>query len=307
MSIRDWSTTQFASSAAAPVGLGLGPRPFDHELDLFGITHPGKVRSENQDHFLLCTVHPQVVVHGTSLPHADQLPLRGQRLATLMLVADGVGGLSNGADAARIATETITRYVTSSLRCYHTAGSSRDEEFYEALRSAANEAHDAVRADVDARQGAGSATTLTLGIVVWPWLYVLQVGDSRCYVYADGSLRQVTRDQTVAQSLVDQGLLAADRLKASPFSHVLASAIGAEQSVPEVTRIDISERGSVTLVCSDGLTKHVRDSEIAEYVRTMRSTEQVCRDLLQLALDRGGHDNITIVAGRAPRATSTGL
>jgi protein phosphatase len=307
MGIRDWSTTRLASSASAPAMLDPGPRPFDHELDLFGITHPGKVRSENQDHFLLCTVHPQVVVHGTSLPHADQLPLRGQRLATLMLVADGVGGLSNGADAARIATETITRYVTSTLRCYHAAGSARDEEFYEALRAVAGEAHEAVRADVEARHGTGAATTLTLGIVVWPWLYVLQVGDSRCYVYSDGALRQVTRDQTVAQSLVDQGLLAADRLKASPFSHVLASAIGAEQSVPEVTRIDISERGSVTLVCSDGLTKHVRDSEIAEYVRTMRSTEQVCRDLLQLALDRGGHDNITIVAGRAPRATSTGL
>jgi protein phosphatase len=306
MGIRGWATTHLASSASTPAASDLGPRPLDHELDLFGITHPGKVRPENQDHFLLCTVHPQVVVHGSSLPHVDQLPLRGQRLATLMLVADGVGGLSNGGDAARIATETITRYVASTLRCYHTAGSARDEEFYEALRAAATEAHEAVRADVDARNGSGAATTLTLGIVVWPWLYVLQVGDSRCYVYSDGELRQVTRDQTVAQSLVDQGLLAADRLKASPFSHVLASAIGAEQSVPEVTRIDISERSSVTLVCSDGLTKHVRDAEIAEHVRAMRSTEQVCRDLLQLALDRGGHDNITIVAGRAPRATSTG-
>ena len=142
---------------------------------------------------------------------------------------------------------------------------------------------------------------------MWPWLYVLQVGDSRCYTYSHGVLRQVTRDQTVAQSLVDQGMLAPERIKASPFSHVLASAIGAEESTPEVSRIDISDRSSVVLVCSDGLTKHVRDAEIAEYLRAMRSTEQVCRDLLQLALERGGHDNITIVAGRAPRATPTGV
>lgn len=307
MTLKDWAAARFASSVATPAAVEAGARPLDHELDLFGITHPGKVRPENQDHFLLCTVHPQVVVHGTSLPEVDRLPLRGQRLATLMLVADGVGGLSNGGDAARIATETITRYVTSTLRCYHTAGSARDEEFFEALRTAAAEAHDAVRADAEGRGGSDAATTLTLGIVVWPWLYVLQVGDSRFYAYSRGKLRQITRDQTVAQSLADQGLLSPERIKSSPFNNVLASAIGAEQSSPEVTRIDITDRGSVALVCSDGLTKHVRDEEIAEHLRTMRSTEQVCRDLLQLALDRGGHDNITIVAGRAPRVTPTDL
>src|SRR3712207_8768952 len=63
------------------------PRPRDDELDLFGVTHPGRVRAENQDHFLLCTVHPQVVIHGTSLPDPDGLALRGQRMATIMLVA----------------------------------------------------------------------------------------------------------------------------------------------------------------------------------------------------------------------------
>src|SRR3954462_718248 len=99
-----------------------GPRPSDSELDLFGLTHPGRVRKENQDHFLLCTVHPQVVIHGTSLPHAEQLPQRGQRLATIILVADGVGGSQAGGDASRITAETITRYVASTLRCYHAAG-----------------------------------------------------------------------------------------------------------------------------------------------------------------------------------------
>src|SRR5437773_467783 len=67
-------------------------KPHDDELDLFGLTHPGHVRRENQDHFLLCTVHPEVVIHATSLPSPDRLPLRGERLATMMLVADGVGG-----------------------------------------------------------------------------------------------------------------------------------------------------------------------------------------------------------------------
>ena len=286
---------------------GLGPKPSDRELDMFGLTHPGKLRKDNQDHFLLATVHPQVVIHGTSLPFPDELPLRGQRLASLLLVADGVGGASAGADASRLATETITRYVTSSLRCYHTVGTAKDTEFLEALRAAAFEAHDAVRADGATRLGGKTtATTLTLGIVVWPWLYVLQVGDSRCYCYFDGELRQVSRDQTVAQDLVDKGLLPADRANSTKLSNVLSSAIGATEAKPEVTRVDVRERGTVILVCSDGLTKHVSDAEIAEYFRTMESAEQVCTALLDRALERGGTDNITIVVGRARRAAQKG-
>lgn len=275
------------------------PRPRDNELDLFGITHPGRVRRENQDHFLLCTIHPQVVIHGTSLPHAERLPLRGQRLATIMLVADGVGGAAGGADASRIATESVTRYAASTLRCYHAAGRANDDEFLEALRTAAGEAHQAVRTDAAARHGGEiTATTMTLGIVVWPWLYVLQVGDSRCYYYENGALRQVTRDQTVAQDLVDKGVLAAEQAQVSPFRHVLSSAIGSDEQVPVVSRVDIRHRG-VVLVCSDGLTKHVSDREIAERLGGIRSSEQVARELVELALARGGTDNITIVVGRA--------
>jgi len=280
------------------------PRPRDDELDLFGLTHPGAVRKENQDHFLLCTVHPQVVIHGTSLPATDSLALRGQRLATIMLVADGVGGSAAGSRASRIATEAVTQYVATALRCYHTAGSASENEFTDALRAAAIEAHDVVRAEaVAALGGRQMATTLSLGIVVWPWLYVLQVGDSRCYFYQDGALRQVTRDQTVAQNLVDEGVLRKEQLKSSPLNHVLASAIGASEAMPEVSRVDVRKRGSVILVCTDGLTKHVSDDEIAKHLAAMESAEQVCGQLLQLALDRGGSDNITLVVGRARKAS----
>lgn len=278
-----------------------GLRPADDELDLYGMTHTGNVRTENQDHFLLATIHPQVVVHGTSLPNPDSLPLRGERFATLMLVADGVGGAAGGSEAAQLATEAVTRYVSSTLRCYHTAGTASDEEFYEALSAAAHQAHDAVRA-----QAAGKldqprmATTLTVGMVVYPWLYVVQVGDSRCYVYTHGKLHQVTRDQTIAQRLVDEGAMKREDLQRSPLSHVLASAIGAEEAEPEVARVDISERGCVLLLCSDGLTKHVPDADLSARIASMTSAEQLCRDLVGLALERGGTDNITVVIGRAP-------
>lgn len=276
-------------------------RPSDEELDLFGLTDRGHVRRENQDHFLIATVHPQLVIHGTSLPDPSGLPVRGTRLATLMVVADGVGGAAAGSEAARLATEAVTRYVASTLRSYHAAGSGTDEQLLEALKGAALDAHDAVRTDATLHpEATGMATTLTLAIAIWPWAYVVQVGDSRAYFFTGNELQQLTRDQTVAQSLVDQGILPRERLASSPFKHMLASAIGADEALPEVSRFDISERGCLILLCSDGLTKHVKDEEIANSIRTMKSAEQLAKELLELALSRGGSDNITIITARAP-------
>ena len=143
----------------------------------------------------------------------------------------------------------------------------------------------------------GMATTLTLWIGVWPEAYLLQVGDSRFYVLRDGELTQISRDQTMAQELVDQGVLTQSRAFETRWAHVLSSAIGGAQTAPVVTRL---EQGwdNVGLLCSDGLTKHVPDERIGERLRTMTSARQVCEDLLQDALDGGGTDNITIIVGR---------
>jgi protein phosphatase len=140
---------------------------------------------------------------------------------------------------------------------------------------------------------------MTLGIVVWPWLYVVQVGDSRCYLFKHGRLHQVTRDQTIAQDMVDRGVMPADRISGSPLNHVLSSAIGGSAAVPVVTRIDVRGVSPVVLLCSDGLTKHVTDREIEQHILGIQSSEQLCRALLELALERGGSDNITLVVGRA--------
>ncbi len=289
------ATARLLTTTSPPLPAG---RPRDEELDLFGLTHPGRVRTENQDHFLLCTLHQQIVVHGTSLPGPDELPLRGERLGTIMLVADGVGGSAAGGEASQLATTAITSYVSSTMRCYHASNASEEKEFSTALQTAVLEAHGTVRKEA-ARADQRMATTLTLAIAVWPRMYVVQVGDSRCYYYWDGVLKQVTRDQTVAQYLVDAGVIKADQASKSPYSNVLASAIGGEEAKPEIALLDITPRGCVILLCSDGLTKHVSDDEITQQCRTMTSSEQLCTSLLEMALERGGSDNITILAGRA--------
>lgn len=272
-------------------------KPRDEDLDLFGLTHQGLVRSENQDHFLIGTLHRELAVHGTSLP-MSQLLLRGERLATFGVVADGVGGTAGGAAASRRAVETVAQYVQSTLRCFSVADPHHEPAFVEALHGAALEAHTAVRAMRGDAEDSGPATTLTMAIGIWPRAYVLQVGDSRCYVHGDGALRRLTRDQTVAQDFVDSGTLNAEEVARSPYRNVLSSAIGGRNADPVVSALN-QRRDNVVLLCSDGLTRHVTDEELGVALASIRSAEQVCQDLLRLALERGGTDNVTIIVGRA--------
>jgi protein phosphatase len=139
-----------------------------------------------------------------------------------------------------------------------------------------------------------AATTLTLFIAVWPTLYVLHIGDSRLYRYRKGEFQLLTHDQTMAQHLVDIGAMPKELASRSPLAHVLTSAIGGNESTPDVSRTDL-QRGDALLLCTDGLTKHVSHERIAERMRTMTSAEQVVRALVDDALAGGGTDNVTVL------------
>jgi len=272
--------------------------PRDDEVDVFGLTHLGKVRKTNQDNFLICSLHKQMRVHYTSLPEVARLPLWGERLAYLAMVADGVGSGLGGGEASRHTIEVVAQYVTESMHCYYTADATDEQAFSDALQEAAMHCHQSVaeKAEADPERR-GMATTLTMLISVWPVTYLLQVGDSRCYILREGALTQITRDQTMAQELVDQGVLTVSNADNTQWAHVLSSAIGGRQTAPVVTRIDRAW-DDVILLCSDGLTKHVSDDRIRERLSTMKSSKQACEDLLQDALDGGGSDNITVLVGR---------
>jgi protein phosphatase len=279
-----------------------GRRPRDDELDIFGLTHRGRVRSENEDHFLLCALQRRVAVLGTSLPDVSRLSSPGERLAFLALVADGVGGAAMGQEASRLAVERATAYVASSLACFYAAHDTDDDRaFAETLEEAALRTHaDIVGHAATDPAYRGMATTLTLWLGIWPRSFLLQVGDSRCYVLRDGELLQISRDQTMAEELVDAGVLARSDAGRSRWAHVLASAIGGRAAAPVVTRLDQSW-DQVGLLCSDGLTRHVSDKQIRKRLRNMKSAKQVCEQLLEDALEDGGTDNITVVVGRAVR------
>lgn len=283
-----------ASTTAAP-----DRKPRDDEIDIYGLTHPGKVRKDNQDHFLVCALRRQMVVQLTSLPDPEHLVPGSERVGLLMMVADGVGGGAKGEEASRTALEAVSRYVSRSMRCYYAAGTAEDQEFSESLQDAALQCHsEIVRRGEEDYTYRGMATTLTLYLGVWPRAYLLQVGDSRCYLLRGDHLTQITRDQTMAQELIDLGVLSRADAPGTRYEHTLSSAIGGRQTAPVVTRVEL-DWDTVVLLCSDGLTRHVSDERIRERLRTMTSAQQVCEDLVQEALEGGGTDNITVVVRRA--------
>ena len=277
--------------------LTVNPKPRDDEIDVFGVSHRGKVRAENQDHFVMASIHKRVHVLQTNLTAQERFPLEDERLAYLAIVADGVGGAENGEEASALALEVAMHYMARSTDCYYRADGN-DESFINALQDAAMESHKAVieRARVVA-DGRPMATTRTLFMGVWPWYYLLPVGDSRYYLYRVGKLTQVTRDQTIAQELVDQGVFTRAMAERSQYSNVLSSALGGEAAVPVITRLK-ADWNNVHLLCTDGLTKHVSDERIAERLANMTTSKEGCDQLLADALDAGGTDNISIIIGR---------
>jgi len=273
-------------------------KPRDDEIDVYGITNRGKKREENQDHFVIGSLAKRLNIRLSSLPEFNSIPLAEERVAFFAMVADGVGGGLKGEQASRMALEIATRYITETARCYYQAEDS-EADLVRALEEGARKCHRVIveRAAAD-RSAAGMATTLTVFIGVWPWIYLLQIGDSRYYQYHDGVLTQVSRDQTIAQDLADDGVIPKELALKSPLTHVLSSSIGGHKTEPVVTRLPNSW-DYIHLLCSDGLTRHVSDERIAERLGQMKSAREVCEDLVQDALDGGGSDNITVVVGKA--------
>jgi PPM family protein phosphatase len=273
-------------------GSTVAVRPVASDIDVFGLTHPGKVRRVNQDQFLIASLHKTMQVHASSVPSAQLGDLTSESRFYLCIVADGVGGRPGGEQASGTALRAIAQYATHTMRLSSRNDEAQESRFLEELERAVAESHAAVLVDPES-----SATTLTMAVFRWPRAYLVHVGDSRCYRLRDGQLELLTKDQTMAQVLVDAGVLPAERASETRWAHVLSSAIGAEQPRPVISTTD-SRWDDVMLLCTDGLTKHVADEEIAEQLATVKSSELICRNLIDRALSRGGSDNITVVAGR---------
>lgn len=267
------------------------------QVDCYGLTDVGKVRRVNEDQFLIASMRKVMEIEQTSLPRHTREQMHSRAMARLLLVADGVGGSAAGEEASGLALETVATYVTTTMKCFYQLDKQLESDLMSELRSSVQKSHAMVQSAAESTpERQGMATTLTVVHVLWPTAYIVHVGDSRCYLFRDSGLTQLTRDQTLAQDLVEKGVLEADRADDSEWSDLLSGAVGA-QIAPDTSKVEL-QRHDTLLLCTDGLTKHLKPGDITHVLRAAESAEGACRNLVTSALDRGGTDNVTVVVGR---------
>jgi serine/threonine protein phosphatase PrpC len=265
-------------------------------VDVAGLTDVGRKRKANDDHFVIAALQRTVVIRHTSLPSERVFDrLRGLE-GLLMMVADGVGGRPKGALASETAITALVEYIGEAAGCFNQLDVDQEHQFLERLELGVLEAHRRLLATGDARYG--PATTLTMAMLIWPRAYLVHVGDSRAFYFRKGRLRQLTRDQTTGEYLVDVGAWTEEQARSSPIGTGLASALGSEELSPVIGLVDL-QPGDTLMLCTDGLTKHVPDERIVELLGGAASAEAACRALVDAALAEGGTDNITTVVARA--------
>ena len=263
-------------------------------VDAFGLSHAGKVRPANEDHFAIMGLQKSVQLRSTNLQDAAILDRFRRPEVSILVVADGVGGASGGKLASSIAVSSVVEYLAEAIGCVQDFDVDREQLFLDHLARGVERGHERLK-EMFRTQG-GPATTLTMVTLVWPRAYVVHVGDSRGYYLRHGNLRQFTRDQTMGDYLVDIGAVTEQHAQKAGLYNVLSSAVGGDL-VPTVGVVDLTE-GDVLLLCTDGLTKHVPDERITVMLSS-GTAESSARALVDAALAGGGSDNVTVVVAKA--------
>ncbi len=266
------------------------------DVDVSGLSHPGKVRARNEDHFIVTRIGRYLETAITSLPPGE-VPERVEEVGYAMIVADGMGGHAGGELASRMAISGLVKLVLAMPdwifridESVATEASQRSRGRFRHLNSLLIE-HG--RQDPEFR---GMGTTLTAARSMGRDLQIVHVGDSRAYLLRRSQLHRLTRDHTYVQLLIDSGQLSEEEAADFGARHVLVNALG---GFDEDVEVDVDHlqlvSGDRLLLCSDGLTDLVEDDEIREVLSDCRAAADGCRRLIDLALSRGGRDNITVV------------
>jgi protein phosphatase len=219
-----------------------------------------------------------------------------------MLVADGMGGHAGGEVASRNALLSTIQFITRSpkwaLKLDDPATREHEiEELFVRGRGYLSRVHEVLRQQAAKDPNlAEMGTTLTGAYSLGTDLFVLHIGDSKAFLLRDGALTRFTRDHTVAQEYADLGVIRQDEVPGHKLSHVLTRAIGgpADDVAGDMQMRTVCDKDRL-LLCSDGLTDMADDAEIAAVMRAHPASADACRALVDLALERGGRDNVTVI------------
>ena len=207
------------------------------------------------------------------------------------LVADGMGGHTAGQVASQLAAEAATRAINA------LEGASATP--CEKLRMVVAAANRAIYLAAQRQpEYAGMGTTVVAVLAAGDRAALAHVGDSRAYLVRRGKIRQLTDDHSIVGELLRRQEISADAAREHPHRHVLTRALGVRENVePDLAELSPAH-GDVFVLCSDGLTNHIEDLELAKLVTETSDLQEACEDLVDVANGRGGEDNVTVVLAR---------
>jgi PPM family protein phosphatase len=254
------------------------------------ISDPGVVRTNNEDSFLLADL-----VKGKSLADSCRIKRQIAENFLLLVVSDGVGGSQLGELASELTVLSIKDALTNL---------SREIPIKDRLVVAVEQANHLVWTENvkisqnELKPSQGMKATVTAVVIEKDKAYIATIGDSRAYLIRDGLIKQLTTDQTITGLLVSQGILSAEDVGNSPRSNIILQAIGNAPALQvAISSIDL-ENGDYLLLCSDGLSNKISDKEMCQMVTYYSDIDLARSQMLELAKQRGGEDNITIVLAK---------
>jgi serine/threonine protein phosphatase PrpC len=275
-----------------------GARP-PIRVEFAATSHPGKVRANNEDHFLVTRMGRTFEAVSTNMPQGA-LPGLVDEVAYGMVVADGMGGMAAGEHASQLAIRTGVELVLSSPMWATRVDDDAARQLTARLSEYFREVDSVVIGQAkNDRHLSGMGTTLTVAYIIDTSAFIVHVGDSRAYHFRKGKLDQLTRDHTMAQDLLRAGAIRPEDVQRHSKRHVLTNFVGGPSSgvEPEVKTVHL-EDGDYLLLCSDGLTEMVKDEQISRVLDSGKPTDVAAKTLIDMALEAGGRDNVTVVLAR---------
>ncbi len=277
-----------------------GPETEPVQVSFGAASHPGKVRATNEDHYAVTHRYRAREVLLTNLP-AETLPQLCDS-SYVLAVADGVGGAAFGEIASLLALKAGFDLTTTAFKWHFNVSEAESLEIAEALKVHIRLIHRRLRAEAggDDSPLKGMGTTLTGALTVGFDAFVAHVGDSRAYLYRNNRLHRLTRDHTLAEQLVANGVAkSVDDASVAGFRSVLINCLGGDFDDVDVDVCHVLLRdGDQLLLCTDGLTDMVPEEDIAKILSGPLTAQATCQSLIDAALAYGGRDNVTVVLGR---------
>jgi protein phosphatase len=278
------------------------PRPLT--VKAFGVTDKGKVRTTNEDQFLIAELTKAMRVWQTSLPE-PKLQV-GEERAHLFLVADGMGGHRAGERASALAVAAIEEFTLNSFKWFFGSDATEAMKVLAQFQSAVSQADARILEEAaEHPELSGMGTTVTMAFHLGAQLCVVHVGDSRAYLYRDGELHQLTQDHTLMADMVRSGALRPDQVSEHQLRHTITNVVGGRELGVKVEARSVElQVGDRLLLCSDGLTEMVTNEAIAAILDAEPAPEPAARKLLAQASDGAASDNITLLVVRFDPADS---